>query len=251
MADVGKWTFNATPIPDGFIPIGTMSDDAVTIVYDNAPPRPKPPMCPHCGRDWHPGPLTLDVATMLQQHLFWPEYDLETDVSPIMCVGAEFHGPNRLNSIDTVVVSIGGGGGGGPGWKTLAAIDGYTGDYIGISTFKMMDETIKAILAESTLAFEALAKTMASLTIKLSDWGLVDNEKPCSTDDLHIEFGPDNWVVKPLESLPSPVPYSVHQQLRQIKSDEWQAFPVPESPGYDFSTYAEDIKYPTSKGVLK
>jgi hypothetical protein len=223
---------------EGCLSVGTMSDDAVTIVYDNAPTHSQPPMCPHCGRDWHPGPLTADVEMMLRQHLFRSDYDPETDVSPIVCVGAEYHGPNRLGDFGTVVATQ-------VVATALAAMNGYTQQLSenanafsnAVSALAEMGEKIQVIFAEQ-------------FTIKLGAW-LPPDEPSCADvpSDLHIEFGPENWVKqRPDPMLIDTVPYAVRRQLRKVQPE---SFPVPKSPGYDFTAYAKDIKYPTSEGVLK
>lgn len=57
---------------------------------------PRPPLkCQHCDRDWHPEPLTRRVANMWLNHNFDANYDPADDDTPIVCVGANYHGPNR------------------------------------------------------------------------------------------------------------------------------------------------------------
>lgn len=49
--------------------------------------------CPHCGRDWHGFPYTLNVLEMHLLHVYDPGYSIADDGSQVLCAGSTFIGP--------------------------------------------------------------------------------------------------------------------------------------------------------------
>jgi len=194
---------------------------------DYAPPPVKPVKCPHCERDWHPGPLTRTVVNMLENHRFNADYNPDTDESDIVCVGADYHGPNRTRESREWTVTP----------ATWLLPQNWT-------AYKSIQSTWEA-LNTITLGYSYTAKLYSG------DWGLigqwqVPKPKPCELpEDLPtIEFGPQNWT-------PPADPVALPQPVKQLVWAYWddltqQDIPTPERPGYDFSQYAGEISYPTS-----
>lgn len=84
--------------PDAWSPTADLgvvfADDTATFAAGDVDLPPKRPwLCPHCGRDRHPGPLTGRAARMIDDMVFEANYDAERDESPVVCVGADFQGP--------------------------------------------------------------------------------------------------------------------------------------------------------------
>lgn len=194
-----------------------------------------PQKCPNCNRDWHPGPLTERVQKMLREHRFDPEYNPTTDDTPIVCVGAEYHGPNRP----------------GNHWGTSSMVSGTTWTaHLGGKE----PMWLTSLLNSTQEWLQQIASVSESVTFKLwsGDWGLLDEwttkkPEPCAMPDElpTVEFGPQNWI-------PPQQPVNPSKATSDLVWSYWhdltrQDIPVPERPGMDFSAYATDeISYPTN-----
>lgn len=199
-------------------------DDALT----------SPERCPHCRRDWHPGPLTDNVRKMLANHRFDLNYDPTLDDSPIVCVGAEYHGPNRPNTIDSWGVSS-------PTWTVV--VGGKEPSYVKMALDHVTE--MKKSLTEMLV----WPKWEPTWTFYDEAWSMIATSKPqpCDLPDElpQVEFGPQNWI-------PPQEPVNPPATLSKAVWAYWNDFnkqeiPVPDSPGLDFSQYQTDeISYPTS-----
>lgn len=183
--------------------------------------------CPHCDRDWHPGPLTAAVLSMLLRHEFDADYDPATDKTRIVCVGAEYQGP--LYQAPEF----------GSPYPTGYFMDALTGAIVGAPWVTSQAwASVKAIASAWDMLQDILGDT-APLTYHT--WlGEPPEPEPCTEPvDLLVEFGPQYWLTNPKDQPPALLPPPVHAA---IASAPWNpdAFPVPESPGYDFSQYATD-----------
>jgi hypothetical protein len=189
-----------------------------------------PQKCPHCHRDWHPGPLTEKVRRMLECHTFSLDYDPTLDDTPIVCVGAEYHGPNRPAPA-----------------RTYGLLSPYV--VYDAAPMKKAWETIAA-MAESLKAESLKALSLWDLPDFKWDGGVwfgASKPEPCELPDElpDIEFGPQNWI-PPVEPVnpPAGLANTVWAYWNDFNQ---QDFPVPDSPGLDFSMYQTDeISYPTT-----
>lgn len=204
---------------------------------DFTPPPVKPATCPHCERDWHPGPLTRIVIDMLESHRFIPDYNPDTDNSPILCVGAEYHGPNRPRlSVGATWSFIAGG-------KAPGSQPNWLNEVIS-TTQKYLNEMVT--VTWPTWTFTTTHSMWVSGFHDAGSWWKPPKPKPCELPEElpTIEFGPQNWTppADPV-ALPQPVKHLVWSYWDDLTQ---QDIPTPERPGYDFSEYANEISYPTS-----
>lgn len=209
-------------------------------------PAVPPHQCPHCKRDRHAEPLTRQVAQMYDNHEFRSDYSPETDDSPIVCVGADYCGPNRpaartfntnygwvdLGCLEAGTVVQ---------WKDPAPDYSYSYSYsVGAKSpnwLKQMLSTTAEWMKELSLEWQPWQQ------YTFSEWFATVPPKPlepCDAPDISVTFGAQ-W--KPWERAAS----TIHEREQAITGvphifAHRHDFPVPERPGYDFSQYAEDVK---------
>jgi len=207
----------------GTITVGTTATDT-----------PRPHQCPHgCKRDRHPDPLTEQVARMYDQHAFREDYSPESDDSPIVCVGADYHGPNRaiqepVRQSGYIYI-----GQSSPSWLTMMikSAEEFTKAYIEWPKF----EYTTTFQWPKPYWHSWIDEPYGSKTLK---------PLPACELDLVVTFD-DAW--KPWEKA-HPTKYEAaaarelvgHITNAAIRAE--REFPVPERPGYDFSKYAEETK---------
>ncbi len=202
--------------------------------------------CWHCGRDRHRGRLTQKILTMYEQGRTDPYYFAQEDRSRVVCEGSEFIGPIRPKN--------------GLGWDTTErSIEVIIGD----SAKKASDAMGKFLSSmESVLkSFEPF------LGITVNPWlpGYIINPQTnfwvpptvhCPTDDLIVEFGPDNWKYE-FHHVPGQYPpmdmvkYQARTDIAKVWDDFFPPPIVPDKPGYDF-THLDTLmpkKYPSTKGL--
>ena len=203
----------------------------------NAPTPPKPHQCPHgCKRDRHPEPLTSQVADMYDHHRFRSDYNPTEDDSPIVCVGANYYGPNRPPPLITTTFSLNG------YYPVGTFIDsGPTLTYQ--SVLQTTWDTLNKILMLPTWK-------MPEMSLDWTQWftGALEPLEPCETPEgVTVTFGTDwrPWEHAQRSEVRSNIKLAEH--IRTHAND----VPIPASPGYDFSKYAEEETTPYWIGAIK
>lgn len=200
------------------------------------PAPPKPHQCPHrCKRDRHPEPLTEQVARMYDRHQFRPDYDPAEDESPIVCVGANYHGPNR------------------PPGPTFSLANGY----YKVGTFIDNGPTLAYQTVLQT-TWDTLNKILMLPAWKMPelqwpDWntwfaGEPEPLEPCETPEgVTVTFDTE-W--KPWEHAQNAEVQSNLKLAEHIRAHA-NDIPTPPKPGYDFSKYANQETTPYWIGATK
>ncbi|GAS94408.1 uncharacterized protein RMCC_1374 [Mycolicibacterium canariasense] len=226
----------------------------------------KYPRCPHCGRHWHGLPITERIATMYDIGRIDPEYTLAEDDSPVVCEGSDFIGPQRapagghgmwvpigrfvhiplhIHADDTPVY---------PQWST-----------VGVGHFSIVIRPDPGPMRSWAAMFRQLSEYLESITrdilgptITLYDQCFQPIWRTTACPDLEhipeidVKFGPENWIHE-IQRLPPPTlqfPRSLgtYRLMTPLQADVnrlWPDFtapdyPIPESPGYDFSHLADE-----------
>lgn len=209
--------------------------------------------CPHCGRAWHGLPLTRHVAQMYSLGFFEPEYIAAEDDSPIVCDGSDFIGPLRpptrhINqvAIITVVPNI---EGFADGVRRAMAQAAEVFD----EAFRSMERSLREFL--DGIDWQEWGPFIHTASLPPSQWPQPRSDLPPAYKP-GISFGQHNWHFE-MQRIPpelqfprpyltplfvSPLAYDVHQLWREFTAP---TFPIPESPGYDFSAWA-DTEPPTA-----
>ena len=218
---------------------------------------PDYPRCPHCDRNWHGLPITNKIATMYSWRQFDPEYSYADDDSGVVCEGSDFIGPRRPDRQESwrcgkASISI-----------TLSPADRDSFSVYMARFQRHLDGIASAILGLNTPTFEVFRAT--SWTITQPSYGNprrgLPNDRlvifdeawnpvaeivcPGPLPEVDIKFGPENWHLDfqhPRSHQLLPSAYQRQDPASRAVRYHWNAltaadFPVPESPGYDFSGY--------------
>lgn len=183
--------------------------------------------CPHCDRQWHELPLTLQIVRMFESGRLNSDYFTREDKSRIVCDGSSFIGPLRPEpeyaSGGIIAAAI------ATDWPAL--------------TWPTFD------FAPLVAQMKDIAAQFASMTATFTLW-LPGETEPEPLDcepaaDIVLEFGPQNWI-------PPQEPVGVPAKFATAVLSRWSQFakediPAPASPGYDFSRYDWEPKYPIGK----
>lgn len=240
-----------------------------------ASPESQPWLCPHCRRDRHPGPLRRRAAAMLDGMMFDPKYDAAADDSPIICIGADYHGPhqrvidsttftgwdNQVNpSLPQVYKST--------AWTQVKAEAGPplphgSIDIKIVPSFVAFAEGLKtALFGDVKPAVDALVKSFVDLSVAIKLWhpGEVIQPPPCALPDglPVITFGPPYPIEHPLKPVDQAHVGLFHFELfpeaTQVIQSWWYtitkavyldaiSFELPPTPGYDFTHLADILEY--------
>lgn len=198
---------------------------------------PAPPhKCPHrCGRDRHPEPLTRAVATMYDNHQFREDYDPDQDDSPIVCIGANYHGPKRPPSTYREF-----------GFSNAGFIEGAKSP----TWLMSMISTYEKLVAVSTAQWPTW-KFTSDFTFILDEPfpNTPETLEPVDTEGIAITF---DTAWKPWERATGAGPeHAAARKLTPHITAHANDFPIPPSPGYDFSKYATKETTPHWIGAHK
>ena len=195
------------------MPVSTTFAIGGTVTSSSLLREPLPHECPHgCGRDRHQEPLTEQVARMYDSHSFREDYSPDSDYSPIVCVGSNYHGPNRPKDRPWTI----------PDWSGVwvklwepADFDPVPSTWATYYTALWVDEPYKPP------PLEPLPECDVDITVTFDDdW------KPW------LKAHPTKSEAAAAREVVGHITHAAIKALRE--------FPVPERPGYDFSKYAED-----------
>jgi hypothetical protein len=226
-----------------------------------------PRECPHCDRDYHPEPLTQAVADMLAAHTFDPNYNPDTDITNIVCVGANYHGPNRPDGYAR----------GGPvtSYPEMYTDNPFLGTiypgaalppeyamplpkyfYVGPPPPPMFEGIQKALqnMLDKMMEIAAIEWPILEWTnlyssggyshsLILDEWAEATHACPDPTPvadlpDIDVEFGPKTWPV-----ITEYIPPHLHTHAANLwahhvhPGDLNPPIPLPEPPGYDFTQF--------------
>lgn len=219
---------------------------------------PEYPRCPHCDRHWHGLPVTERIAGMYSVAQYDEDYRVDTDDSPVLCPGSDFIGPARAAT--GFVQSYGGGGSWGRRDIAMSIVVEWD-----MSAWHRAIESVTRSFERMRTSFEGSRSwtiawpsygsprrgfgTRADAPWIIFDeaWNAPGPSIECTSPlpELDIKFGPENWHLD-FQYIPSnrqfpslwrradPLSQTVGAQWRQFTAPD---FPIPDSPGYDFSSY--------------
>lgn len=205
---------------------------------------PDYPRCPHCGRHWHGLPITARIAFMYRMRRYDPEYTHAEDNSPILCDGSNFIGPIRpAPDVRDPVINI--------------RIEPYFEFIVGFGGVARVFQQLQQQFGQLTysgIGFLGIRPGAPWFQYLTYDEPHQLTECAPTPDDITIEFGPQNWIhemrripppdrqwprilVPPIEYEVPPIEYEVAALWPKFTAPN---YPIPDRPGYDFSTYADD-----------
>lgn len=217
-------------------------------------PDPQYPRCGHCGRHWHGLPLTSRVAWMYAHRRMDPNYNAADDDSPIVCDGSDFIGPRRPPSAELGSIGI---------RREVPFLVLIDTDAFSAALRRMQEQWDRFFESISTTDWQVIIGGR-TWTERLTVLHYTEQECSAPAPDVDVTFGPQNWiheVRRSLESSADPESYwglgNLTNPLRRSVQQQWDQFtapdfPVPPSPGYDFSAYAHDIQHgPQHNQILR
>jgi hypothetical protein len=190
---------------------------------------PTYPRCPQCNRHWHGLRITQRIANMYASGRYDPAYSAAGDDTPTLCEGSEFIGPKRPPAEW-----------GTARYQISISIGMDTTDFIQALHDRMAELMFGPCFAEAMRTFGG---SMPSVRLFDSGWSQIAEytypEPVQCTDDIVVEFGPQNWVHE-FRRIPNHSSWSYvvtpNTQAVAMLWDKFTApdYPIPVSPGIDF-----------------